>query len=41
MTPEDLAIRGDEDLAPIARRYADDEAAFVAALGAAWTKVKA
>ena len=39
MTPEDLAIRDDEDLAQIARRYAADEAAFVAAFGAAWNKV--
>jgi catalase-peroxidase len=39
MTPEDLAIKADPQLAAIAKAYADDNAKFVAAFGGAWAKL--
>jgi catalase (peroxidase I) len=39
MTPEDLAIKADPQLAAIAKGYADDGAKFASAFAAAWRKL--
>lgn len=39
ITPSDLVIKSEPDLAAIAQRYADDNAAFLRAFAGAWTKV--